>query len=100
MICPNCSKECLPSDFLPKQTDCYRCVYKSKNVVKAETKKKKECLCKICGDEITNDKDVKKRQRNVYCSEQCAQKGHKNTNENYWTRKFREAHPLNSQFYA
>lgn len=75
-------------------------MYASKNIVVGKDKQEKECLCKICNKKIENDKTIRKRQRNIYCSEECALKGHKQRNLTYWTRKLRETHPLKHRFYA
>lgn len=100
MICPSCNEKCEASDFLPNQDICFRCMYKAKKLAVIIEKKEKKTFCKMCKKEIVRDEESRKRQRNVYCSQECAKKGHKNTNDNFWTRKFREDNPLNSQFYA
>jgi hypothetical protein len=100
MICPNCNRSCLAADFMKNQTVCYKCSYEMKKLGIEQKNEDLGHLCKVCGNKIILDKNAKKKQRSVYCSEDCALKGHKCVNSNYWTRKFREAHPLKSRFYA
>ena len=66
---------------------------KIENIVEKQTTKTQ--LCRICGKRIVHKKDAKKRQRTVFCSSECAEKGHKTQLTNHWTRKIRSesSHP-------
>ena len=87
MICNGCSKELERKDFLLDQILCFRCTYK----LKLECQKNKEKhKCKACGIRFERDKNIKKRQRNVFCSKECAFKGHKEQINNHWTRVVRD----------
>lgn len=97
MICPECLKECAVNDFIRGQDICYKCSYAKK------VNKKVVCVkttCKMCNNEIVKNDLIKKRQRTNYCSEVCALKGHKERNDNYWTRKLRENYPMRHQNYT
>jgi len=87
MFCEQCKKDHPDKDFLPKQTSCYRCVYKSK--IKRCRKIDEYKFCRICNSEIFVEKDCKFRQRNVFCSIECAEIGHKDQTMNHWTKKLR-----------
>jgi len=52
-----------------------------------EKRTKKGFLCRCCGIEFAIDKTSKKRQRSVFCSEECAHKGHVEQKNNYWINK-------------
>lgn len=89
MICGSCREEKCQKDFLLRQPYCYQCIYKIK------TKKIKHVVvirknyCRVCEKEIIFKKDAKKRQRNVFCSLECATEGHREATKNHWTRKAR-----------
>jgi hypothetical protein len=87
MICDNCKIERLSSDFINNQNFCYHCMYRIR-VQKASGIRTREVrYCRTCGDEIIHEENQKKRQRTVYCSCECAAKGHKHQLNNHWTRK-------------
>jgi len=94
MFCNECKQEKGASDFIRSDVTCYKCVYK----IKCKTWKKKKNYCQFCGQEIAHDDNLKKRQRNVYCSEDCALAGHKVISTNYWTRVLKRKMPLMSIF--
>lgn len=86
-MCDNCKKDKLVSDFINNQKFCYQCEYRIKleKTPKKQTPKPK--LCRMCDKEITHVDNLRKRQRDVFCSCECAKKGHKEMIQNYWTRK-------------
>lgn len=86
MICDNCKIERLVTDFIKNQKYCYRCEYQIKLSKTPKKRTKKQKLCRVCQKEITQTENVKKRQRDVFCSHQCAQKGHEEQLKNHWTR--------------
>lgn len=89
MICENCKHEREQKDFLLNQPYCCRCMYelKLKAYKKRISAEKKLRGCRVCNKELEVNKDLKQRQRDVYCSKECAEKGHKAMRGNYWTRK-------------
>ncbi len=87
MICEKCLKFKNHNDFLMNNKVCYQCVYKNKLEIEKENKKKN--LCRICKRKIYVDETLKKRQRNVFCSPECALRGHKLSSQSYWTRLLR-----------
>lgn len=89
MICDNCKVERLITDFINNQKFCYRCEYRIKLEKSTEKRTKKPALCRTCGNEVTIESDAKKRQRTVFCSCECAEKGHKEQLNKYWTRKIK-----------
>lgn len=89
MICDRCNIERLITDFLKNHKFCYKCVYQEKIIKSKEKRTKKGFLCRCCGIEFFIDKTSKKRQRSVFCSQECALKGHKEQTNNYWTRKIK-----------
>ena len=89
MICENCKKDLKNTDFILNQPHCYKCMYSLKcNAVRKV--KSKEFKCKCCGNKFRQDETVNKRQRNVYCSNECALKGHKQQRSIHWTRVIRD----------
>lgn len=86
MICDNCKIERLERDFLKNQKFCYHCELQKKLEKISENKTEKKVVCRRCGNQIKQDKSLKKRQRSVFCSKECAQEGHKELNNNHWTR--------------
>lgn len=86
MICETCKKDLDQKDFILRNTSCYRCVYKEKSKLCPKKKKEKANNCKICGSEIP--KNDKKRQRWIYCSSECFEKGHTITMNSHWTKVF------------
>lgn len=91
MICNSCKIDRLITDFLNKSDICYKCVYRKKTEKPLEKQTSKTPACRMCGKEIVIIKNLKKRQRTVFCSDDCAEEGHKECNRNYWTRKVRVA---------
>ncbi len=85
MICTKCNQDLTEHSFLPGQEFCFRCIYKMKTAKKIVPPK----LCRICNEKILIDKELKKRQRTVFCSEKCALKCQKSKNEKHWTRRVR-----------
>lgn len=89
MICSNCNTERLVADFINNQKFCYRCEYQLKLEKTIEIRIERLPCCRVCGKEIVKLKKLKKRQRSVFCSCECALKGHKELSNNYWTRKIK-----------
>lgn len=90
MICDNCKEERKPNDFINKQKFCYRCVYREKVKNSPKIRKEKKFFCRMCKKEIVQIKDLRKRQRSVFCSVECAIAGHQEITKNYWTRTLRK----------
>ena len=88
MICGSCKKLRLVTDFINNQNFCYRCEYRKKLEIISKKRTQKPKFCRMCGEKIAHIDNLKKRQRNVFCSQKCAKKGHKELINNYWTRKF------------
>ena len=86
MICEKCLKEKEQKFFLNGQTCCFSCVYQMKTS-KNNKKIVKQKFCRGCKKEMFRDEKSKKRQRNVYCSLECSDRGYKEQRQNYWTRK-------------
>ena len=89
MICDNCKIDRLVTDFIKNQKYCYRCEYQKKIEKTQKKQTPKPTFCRICGKEVITEKNLKKRQRTVFCSCECAQLGHKNLINNHWTRQVR-----------
>ena len=87
MHCNSCKTDRLVSDFINNDNICYRCVYWEKLTKNTEKRIDKEVFCRTCKTLIITKKDLKKRQRTVFCSCECAAKGHKQQLDNHWTRK-------------
>jgi len=87
MICDSCKIDRLVTDFINNQKFCYHCVYRIKLEKSTEKRTPKPLLCRTCGKEVIRLENQKKRQRTVFCSCECAEKGHKEKIKNYWTRK-------------
>ncbi len=88
MLCENCKIDRPDKDFVNNNKLCYRCEYQKK--LKKTPKNQdieRPMFCRICTKQIAHKKDLKKRQRTVFCSLECAKKGQKELNNNYWTRK-------------
>ncbi len=87
MICDSCKIDKLITDFIKSKNICYKCLYRL-TIEKMKGKQiKKPVLCRYCGNKVITKKNVKKRQRTVFCSCECAEKGHKHQLNNHWTRK-------------
>ena len=89
MICDNCKRERLITDFINNHKFCYKCVYRKKLTKSTGKRTERLTFCRICHKQIINEKDQQKRQRTIFCSCQCAAKGHKDQLNNYWIRKIR-----------
>lgn len=87
MFCDNCKKDRLVTDFIKNQEFCYHCEYQKKIEKSKEKRTDKKVFCRVCDKEVIQDKNLKKRQRTVFCSLECAQQGHKELSSNYWTRQ-------------
>lgn len=87
MICDNCKVDRLVIDFIKNQKFCYHCEYRIKLQKTRKKRTPKPQLCRICNKEIIYKETLKKRQRTVFCSCECAEKGHKELTNNHWTRK-------------
>ncbi len=87
MICDNCKNDRLITDFINNQEFCYHCIYRIKLQKSMENRTPSSSSCRTCGGEVIRLKNEKKRQRNVFCSCECAKKGHKELIKNYWIRK-------------
>jgi len=87
MICDSCKKDRLVTDFIKNQKFCYQCVYRIKLQNSPEKRTAKPSRCRTCGAEVIHPENQKKPQRTVFCSCECAEKGHKELSKNYWTRK-------------
>ena len=89
MLCDNCKTERLVTDFINKQKFCYHCVYRIKLENTSKKRIPRKLFCRICGEEFVRKESLKKRQRTVFCSQECAHRGHKKQLNNHWTRKIR-----------
>lgn len=96
MICDNCKVDRLVKDFLNNSNICFKCVYQQKIEKTAEKRTPIRFTCRICGNEFSHKENMKKRQRTVFCSCECAEKGHNELINNHWTRKLRAAYPWRS----
>lgn len=90
MICDNCKIDRLVTDFIKNQKYCYRCEYQKKLQKSSQIQMEKVLDCRICGNEIVRIEGLKKRQRSVFCSKECAIKGHKKLSFEHWTRPNRK----------
>lgn len=87
MLCYNCKKEKLDSDFINNCNVCYKCLYRIKIEKIKKNRTPKTYLCRTCGIKFLKKEKEKKRQRTIFCSFECAHKGHQEQLNNYWTRK-------------
>jgi hypothetical protein len=87
MICGECNEDHSDDDFLMKSLICYHCIYKRKIELSHFKEGKKACACKECNKSFIIDKTKKIRQRNVYCSKECAHTAHKKQMQDFWTNK-------------
>ncbi len=81
MICQGCKIDKVESYFINGNKTCYHCIYQRKIKIKNKN------YCRKCGKELISDTECKKRQRTIFCSEECAQKGHVDQLNNHWTKK-------------
>jgi hypothetical protein len=88
MFCEKCKIDRSDKDFVNNKKLCFRCEYQEK-LRKAPQMQdvRRPLFCRMCTKQIAHDESLKKRQRTVFCSLECAQKGQKELNNNYWTRK-------------
>ncbi len=89
MFCDSCKIERLDTDFINNQKFCYRCEYRKKVGKITQKRMIKINYCRMCSEEIVHIENLKKRQRKVFCSKQCALRGHRLMSNNHWTKKFR-----------
>lgn len=87
MICNNCKIDKPISDFINTENICYKCMYRIKIAKSMKKRIEKPILCRQCGNPVIVKDRQKKRQRTIFCSQECAQKGHKKQLNNHWTRK-------------
>ena len=87
MICEVCLVVREERDFFKESKICYKCIYKQKLSIANEGKPRN--YCKVCAKEVFFDKEAKKRQRNVFCSPECAKKGHKQLLKDHWTKQLK-----------
>jgi hypothetical protein len=80
MICKTCNEERPTDDFLLKNEECYRCVYKKKMEGMTKEVKKPPNKCKTCGMRVPPPKTS-------FCCEECAQIGWQKQRKEYWPRK-------------
>jgi hypothetical protein len=92
MICDSCKVDRLVSDFINNQKFCYQCMYRIKMGNTVEKQIPKPSYCRTCGSEIIQKENEKKRQRTIFCSCDCAERGHKEQVNNHWTRKVGSEH--------
>lgn len=90
MICSGCNLDRLKKDFFTGQIKCYKCMYRDKLGKNC----KKKLICKMCKLEFVVPSGTGKKQRDVYCSQECANKGHKIQLSTHWTKVLRSSHPL------
>ncbi len=90
MICDNCKKERLITDFINNQKFCFRCEYQKKLEKTPKKQTAKRIFCRVCGKRVIHHEELKKRQRTVFCSLSCALSGHKTLASNHWTRQVRD----------
>lgn len=95
MICDNCKTDRIVDDFINNQKLCYRCIYQKKIENSQGMRKRKVNFCRMCGKEVIHKENLKKRQRTVFCSCECAQKGHKELMSKHWTRQVRSGRVFN-----
>jgi endogenous inhibitor of DNA gyrase (YacG/DUF329 family) len=86
MKCEKCLFEREDRDFFKKQTICYRCVYKEKIEMYTKKLNIRKNHCRICKKEINFEQNAKKRQRNIFCSPECAEIGLNDLRKKHWTK--------------
>lgn len=89
MICNCCKIDKTVTDFINNNKICYQCIYREKLLKNTDKRTLKILSCRICGNEVKQKANEKKRQRTIFCSSECAKKGHKDQLNNHWTRKLR-----------
>ena len=94
MICTVCRNDLDPSDFFHKKSMCFHCLYLQKLKIQAKKKPNQKTFCRICEKEIRFDESLKRRQRNVFCSDECAIIGYRQKRENHWTKQLMATSPL------
>ena len=86
MICDNCKVDRLEDDFIKTQKFCYHCEYQKKKEKTVKKQKRSRIFCRICNEELIPIENLKKRQRTIFCSEDCALKGQRLLTSTYWMR--------------
>lgn len=89
MICDNCNVDRKSTDFINNQKFCYQCEFRKKIEKDTEKQTRKTYFCRICKKEIEFIENAGKRQRDVFCSYECAEEGHKQMCNSHWTRRIR-----------
>lgn len=89
MYCLECKTEKLVTDFIKNQEICFKCMYRIKTQNIKKLKIKPVLYCKMCNSVISRDEKAKKKQRNVFCSRRCAEKGQKENIRNHWTKQLK-----------
>jgi hypothetical protein len=87
MFCDNCKKERLEKDFINNQKFCYRCEYRKKKEKTTEKRIKKDLVCRQCQQVFYRNKEKGGSKRTVFCSMECAEKGHKESIKRHWTKR-------------
>jgi len=91
MICDKCKIDRKDTDFINNQEFCYHCMYRIKLLKTPEKRTPRPMHCRVCSKEIIQIENLRKRQRSVFCSGACADKGQRELVSNHWTRKIRGA---------
>ena len=91
--CSQCELNLDERFFIKDQTACFRCVYREK----IKTEKSRRHKCRECDKVFFCKKELKKKQRTVYCSEICAESGYKKQRNSHWTKKLKRKIPLSLQ---
>lgn len=86
MICDICKIDKLITDFINSENICYKCLYRIKIAKMSKKRTEPIANCRCCGEPIIRKKNERKRQRTVFCSVECAEKGHKDQLKNHWTK--------------
>lgn len=89
MICKFCNTERRAKDFMKNQLYCYRCEYHLKVQKFIHKQRNTNVVCRTCGIELIKQENIHRRQRTIFCSEECAKEGHQNKIDTYWTNQIR-----------
>lgn len=95
MICCSCKIDKLVTEFINNENICYKCVYRKKLDNTLEKRANVKNFCRTCGNQIIIKKNLKKRQRTVFCSKECAELGHKHQLTFHWTRQLNSNWEIN-----
>jgi len=93
MLCENCNIDRSDNDFVNNQKYCYHCMYLIKMSNDSQVRKHKSSHCRNCGKAVIKKEHVRKRQRTIFCSKECAEEGHKEQLSNHWTRQVKSFTP-------